>query len=161
MFSYAAIEVRGGWPRCRPAASFRPGDSGADVATLRRRLAITEDLAPQAARGDVYDEVLADAVKRFQARHGLPEAGAVGPQTLAELNVPDPRACASSRRRSPARRRAFPVRPALRRRQNSGRLCGSGERWPGRPPLRRGGRQARPAVDEVTGLITAVNLNPT
>ncbi len=88
MFSYAAIEVRGGWPALPAGSKLSPGDSGADVATLRRRLAITEDLAPQAARGDVYDQDLVDAVKRFQARHGLPGNGSIGPQNFSkQLNV--------------------------------------------------------------------------
>ena len=35
-----------------------------------------------------YDDALAAAVRRFQARHGLAETGSVGPKTLAALNVP-------------------------------------------------------------------------
>ena len=60
----------------------------AEVALLRRRLAITEDLPAENADGDPYDDVLAAAARRFQFRHGLAETGSVGPKTLAALNVP-------------------------------------------------------------------------
>jgi murein L,D-transpeptidase YcbB/YkuD len=55
---------------------------------LRQRLAITDDLPAEVADGDAYDTMLSEAVKRFQARHGLPETGSVGPQTIDALNVP-------------------------------------------------------------------------
>jgi len=87
MLSYSAIEVRGGWPAVSKA-SLEPGASGADVAKLRARLAVTEDLPPELAESDQYDQMLTEAVKRFQARHGLPETGIVDPQTIEALNVP-------------------------------------------------------------------------
>ena len=88
MLSYSAIEVRGGWPTLPANAKLVPGASGPDVALLRRRLEITDDLPPAQARGEVYDETLAAAVRRFQARHGLEQTGSVGAKTLAALNVP-------------------------------------------------------------------------
>jgi murein L,D-transpeptidase YcbB/YkuD len=88
MLSYTVLEVQGGWPALPPAAKLALGSKGADVALLRRRLAMTEDLAAGNADGDLYDEVLAAAVRRFQFRHGLEESGSVGPKTLAALNVP-------------------------------------------------------------------------
>ena len=88
MLSYSAIEVRGGWPTLPANAKLVPGASGPDVALLRRRLEITDDLPPAQARGEVYDETLAAAVRRFQARHGLDQTGSVGAKTLAALNVP-------------------------------------------------------------------------
>ncbi len=36
---------------------------------------------------NIYDQATADAVARFQVRHGLAVDGVVGPNTLAELNV--------------------------------------------------------------------------
>ncbi len=87
MLSYSAIEVRGGWPSVA-RVNLEPGAKGADVAKLRQRLAITDDLPAEVADGDSYDTMLTEAVKRFQARHGLPETGSVGPQTVEALNVP-------------------------------------------------------------------------
>src|SRR5688572_23829500 len=89
MFSYASLEVRGGWP-AMPAsvAKLAPGASGPEVARLRARLAMTDDLAAEHEGGDVFDANLTEAVKRFQARHGLEETGLIGPRTLAALNVP-------------------------------------------------------------------------
>ena len=88
MLSYSAIEVRGGWPTLPASAKFAPGASGPEVARLRERLAITDDLAPEHAQGEAYDDAVAAAVRRFQARHGLEQTGSVGPKTLAALNVP-------------------------------------------------------------------------
>jgi len=87
MLSYSAIEVRGGWPQVAKV-NLSPGASGPEVARLRQRLAITDDLPAEVADGNAYDTMLSEAVKRFQARHGLPETGSVGPQTIEALNVP-------------------------------------------------------------------------
>ncbi len=88
LLSYAAIQVRGGWPSLPADAKLAPGASGPDVALLRRRLVITEDLPAAAQAGDIYDAALVEAVKRFQLRHGLEATGSVGAQTLRTLNVP-------------------------------------------------------------------------
>ena len=47
MLSYSTLEVRGGWPTL-PAdvTKLAPGASGPEVALLRERLAITDDLPP-------------------------------------------------------------------------------------------------------------------
>jgi len=88
LLSYSAIEVRGGWPTVPASAKLAPGGSGPEVAVLRERLVITDDLAPEHIRGETYDANVAAAVRRFQARHGLEETGTIGPRTLAALNVP-------------------------------------------------------------------------
>jgi murein L,D-transpeptidase YcbB/YkuD len=88
MLSYTALEVQGGWPTLPATAKYAVGSTGPDVALLRRRLAITEDLPADKEAGDVYDDVVVQAVRRFQARHGLEMTGSVGPHTLAALNVP-------------------------------------------------------------------------
>jgi murein L,D-transpeptidase YcbB/YkuD len=88
MLSYSAIEVRGGWPTLPASARLAPGVSGPDVALLREHLVMTDDLAPEQVRGEAYDDAVAAAVRRFQARHGLDQTGSVGPKTLAALNVP-------------------------------------------------------------------------
>jgi L,D-transpeptidase YcbB len=88
LLSYADIQVRGGWPALPADAKLAPGASGPEVALLRRRLVISDDLAPEQEEGDAYDAALVDAVKRFQLRHGLEANGSIGPQTLRALNIP-------------------------------------------------------------------------
>src|SRR5215471_2143295 len=89
LLSYSALEVQGGWPTLpASAAKLAPGAKGPDVALLRQRLAITEDLPADKEAGDVYDEAVVAAVKFFQGRHGLEQTGSIGPKTLAALNVP-------------------------------------------------------------------------
>ncbi|UOD28996.1 L,D-transpeptidase family protein [Massilia violaceinigra] len=62
------------------------------IPAVRRRLMLLGDLtdADAAATGDqaVYSAAVAQAVKRFQSRHGLAENGEPGPATLAALAVP-------------------------------------------------------------------------
>jgi murein L,D-transpeptidase YcbB/YkuD len=79
---YQGIAEHGGWsplPSGSPT-DFAPGSPG--EAPLRHRL-LYEDhaLADPSAN-------LIEAVKRFQARHGLVADGQIGARTLAELNVP-------------------------------------------------------------------------
>jgi L,D-transpeptidase YcbB len=88
MLSYSTIEVRGGWPTVPASTKLVPGGRGPEIALLRERLAITDDLPADKAQGDAYDDSLVAAVKRFQARHGMDETGSIGPKTLAALNVP-------------------------------------------------------------------------
>ena len=89
VLSYSALEVRGGWPTMPASVSqLAPGASGPDVALLRDRLAITDDLPAEKIGGDVFDAELSAAVRRVQARHGIPQTGIVGPKTLVALNVP-------------------------------------------------------------------------
>jgi murein L,D-transpeptidase YcbB/YkuD len=85
--SYSDLAVRGGWPAIPVDAKFAAGVPGPNDDLLRQRLLISGDLAADKASGP-YDEVLAEAVKRFQVRHGLAATGMVTPRTLAALNVP-------------------------------------------------------------------------
>jgi hypothetical protein len=88
LLGYAAIQVRSGWPAIPADAKLAPGASGPEVALLRKRLVISDDLAPELEAGDIYDAALVNAVKHFQLRHGLEANGSVGPQTFRALNVP-------------------------------------------------------------------------
>jgi murein L,D-transpeptidase YcbB/YkuD len=88
LLSYSVLQVRGGWPTIPADAKLAPGASSPNVALLRRRLAMTDDLPADKEEGDSYDEALVEAVKHFQMRHGLAATGTIGPQTLAALNVP-------------------------------------------------------------------------
>jgi murein L,D-transpeptidase YcbB/YkuD len=63
------------------------GDWSAVVPSLRQRL-LREGVEPVTDAGsEQFDADLEDAVRRFQARHGLQVDGVVGPRTRAALNV--------------------------------------------------------------------------
>jgi peptidoglycan hydrolase-like protein with peptidoglycan-binding domain len=87
-WAYQRIAEAGGWPSLPAGTVLKAGDQGPLVATLRERLAVEGDLEPEAKDGAAFDATLTAAVKRFQARHGLPESGAVRAMTLEALNVP-------------------------------------------------------------------------
>lgn len=82
------IAANGDWPQLTLTPPLRLGASGPEVTLLRQRLAMSGDLASDAASDDLFDPELEAAVCRFQGRHGLEGDGVVGPQTLAVLNVP-------------------------------------------------------------------------
>ena len=88
LLSYSAIQVRGGWPTLPADVKLAPGASGPDVALLRRRLVISDDMPPEQEAGDVYDQSVSAGVRRFQMRHGLEGTGSVDARTLRALNVP-------------------------------------------------------------------------
>ena len=77
-----------GWHPVMSAKPLRLGDSGDKVRQLRERLA-AEGFAGNAEDADpgLYDEVLADAVSRFQAAHGLTADRVAGRMTFAALDV--------------------------------------------------------------------------
>lgn len=83
---YQNIARAGGWAAIGDGPTLRLGDSHPRVAALRNRLAATGELTAT-AESNVFDDATAVAVKAFQARHGLHQDGAVGPQTRAALNV--------------------------------------------------------------------------
>ena len=87
LLSYSAIQVRGGWPALPADAKLSPEASAPTVALLRKRLVISDDLAPEKEQGEAYDAPVVDAVKRFQLRHGLEATGSVDARTLKALNV--------------------------------------------------------------------------
>ena len=85
---YRAIAARGGWAPVPAGKKLQPGMKDARVPALRKRLAATGELSGQPLDSENFDEPVAAAVKEFQARHRLTPDGAIGPGTLAELNVP-------------------------------------------------------------------------
>jgi murein L,D-transpeptidase YcbB/YkuD len=87
---YRVLAAAGGWPSVPAGPTLAPGMSDARVPALRARLDVTRDLDAVAigAEDEVYDGATVEGVRRFQARHGLEQDGAVGPATLAALNVP-------------------------------------------------------------------------
>jgi murein L,D-transpeptidase YcbB/YkuD len=85
--SYSDIAVRGGWPIIPSDAKFAIGAAGSNDDLLRQRLVVSGDLAADKTSG-AFDEAVAEAVTRFQVRHGLAPTGTVTPRTIAAMNVP-------------------------------------------------------------------------
>jgi len=87
-WTYKRLAEAGGWPSLPAGTVLKTGDKGPLVVLLRQRLAAEGDLSADAATSPLFDAELAGAVKRFQARHGLPESGAVRARTVDAINVP-------------------------------------------------------------------------
>ena len=85
-WTYKRIAEAGGWPTLPDGTVMKVGDKGPLVSVLRQRLVVEGDLSPESS-GTTFDAALSSAVKRFQARHGLSESGAVRARTLEALNV--------------------------------------------------------------------------
>lgn len=85
---YKDIVARGGWRQVNGADRLRIGAKGPAVAAVRQRLIVTGDLDAAAGTSGVYDSYVAAGVKRFQARHGLSQTGAMSLATQQAMNVP-------------------------------------------------------------------------
>jgi murein L,D-transpeptidase YcbB/YkuD len=85
---YRQIVGNGGWPVVPATEKLRLGASSKAVPILRQRLIISGDLAPKSGRSEVFDTWVDGAVKRFQARHGLPSDGVLGRYSYAAMNIP-------------------------------------------------------------------------
>ena len=85
---YRQIVSSGGWPVVPANQKLELGATSRNVPLLRQRLAISGDLDRAAGNSDVYDTWVVAAVKRFQARHGLPADGVLGRFTYAAMNIP-------------------------------------------------------------------------
>jgi murein L,D-transpeptidase YcbB/YkuD len=82
---YRGVVAQGGWPHVGGGPVLSIGATGARVAALRQRLAAEGD--PAIRRGSAFDSATAEAVRRFQRRHGLVEDGRVGRATAGALDV--------------------------------------------------------------------------
>ncbi|MFW8593091.1 L,D-transpeptidase family protein [Cribrihabitans neustonicus] len=80
--------ARGGWGPAVQADKLEPGEEGPGVVQLRNRLMAMGYLSRSASRR--YDAALEQAVRSFQAAHGLTVDGVAGPGTLGEVNKPVP-----------------------------------------------------------------------
>lgn len=89
IWQYQQIASAGGWPQVNPSQQrLQIGVTDPAVESLRQRLAITGDLPREAGMSSAFDSYVDGAVKRFQARHGLPADGVIGEFTLKAMNIP-------------------------------------------------------------------------
>jgi murein L,D-transpeptidase YcbB/YkuD len=85
---YQSIVGQGGWPRVPDTKKLQLGVVDPDVVPLRKRLMVGGDLPQNAGFSQSFDSYVDAALKRFQARHGLPDDGVTGKYTYAAMNVP-------------------------------------------------------------------------
>ncbi|WP_439272621.1 L,D-transpeptidase family protein [Pseudochrobactrum sp. HB0163] len=84
---YNMIVANGGWPVVPGNEPLRIGMKSQVVPVLRQRLMISGDLPQGIGSSPAFDTYVDVAVKRFQARHGLPADGVMGAMTYKALNV--------------------------------------------------------------------------
>ena len=84
---HQAIVANGGWPTVNAPGALRIGAMDPSIQSLRQRLMISGDLPREAGLSNSYDSYVEGAVKRFQARHGLPEDGVLGEYTVKAMNI--------------------------------------------------------------------------
>ena len=87
---YSGIVAQGGWPMVPATKKLQLGVVDPDVVALRKRLMISGDLSTSAGISESFDTYVDAAVKRFQARHGLPADGVLGKFSYAAMNVTAP-----------------------------------------------------------------------
>lgn len=90
---YRALAARGDLAVVPAMPKMEPGGSNTGMPALRAHLTALGDLpadapAPAPEAVERYDETLADAMRRYQARHGLAPDAVIGPATLKSLQVP-------------------------------------------------------------------------
>jgi L,D-transpeptidase YcbB len=87
IFDYQNLIARGGWPFVPATKKLRMGVSEPEVRILRQRLMASGDLDQSAGLSTAFDSYVDGAVKKFQARHGLPPDGVLGSYSYQALNV--------------------------------------------------------------------------
>lgn len=86
--TYSNIVSQGGWGLVpTQQGPLQTGMKHPAVAALRERLFVSGDLVRGVGVSQVFDSYVDGAVRRFQARHGLPVDGQVGDVTYRALNV--------------------------------------------------------------------------
>ncbi|MGO4842287.1 peptidoglycan-binding protein, partial [Rhizobiaceae sp. 2RAB30] len=87
---YSNIVAQGGWPIVPATKKLQLGVVDPDVEVLRKRLMVSGDLSSRAGISQSFDTYVDAAVKRFQARHGLPADGVLGKYSYAAMNITAP-----------------------------------------------------------------------
>ena len=87
---YRAAVARGGWPVIPKGTALSRGDRGssARMAALRARLRAEGYLADDSSASNVFNRRMAGAIADYQRHHAIGVDSALGPETVASLNVP-------------------------------------------------------------------------
>ncbi|MDZ7607390.1 MAG: L,D-transpeptidase family protein [Cyclobacteriaceae bacterium] len=85
---YQRLKENGGWGIVSINRTIKPGEKSPVPESLYQRLLATSDITDSIQSIDsVYDGKLVEAVKQFQARHGLEPDGVIGKNTAEALNT--------------------------------------------------------------------------
>jgi murein L,D-transpeptidase YcbB/YkuD len=95
---YREIAAAGTWASIPETKALKRGGQHPSLRIIRRNLALVEDLSgaddvlKQNDGNPAFDEVLEQAVRKFEARHGLKIDGVIDPEFILAMNVsPDER----------------------------------------------------------------------
>jgi len=67
--------------------TIHPGENDSRLPAIRQHLIVTGDLN-ETSDSETYDDTTVEAIKKYQAQHGLADDGVIGKNTITELNVP-------------------------------------------------------------------------
>lgn len=85
---YRKLAAQGGWPEMPEGTLLGKGDKDERIVKLKKRLIVSGYLPPTVVEPTpLFDNMLEEAMLRFQRLHGLVTDGIVGPNTLKALNV--------------------------------------------------------------------------
>jgi len=89
LVDYRKIALKGGWKPIPPGKTLTVGQRDWRVPLLRKRLIASHDLSETISPPDkkLMNEDLSEALKNFQARHGIKKTGSLNSTTLKALNV--------------------------------------------------------------------------
>jgi murein L,D-transpeptidase YcbB/YkuD len=85
---YRKLDQSGIWATLPAGETLQPGTNSPSVRTLKHVLAATGDAQMPSFDTAVYDDAVAEAVKRFQRRHRLAPTGTVNEATRKAFNIP-------------------------------------------------------------------------
>lgn len=86
---YRDIAGNGGWQPIPVGSKIEPGERNSRIPAIRQRLLVTGELSgPDSVSSEIYDNLLEQDIRAFQASHALDADGIIGVGTFRELNVP-------------------------------------------------------------------------
>ncbi|MBW6460815.1 MAG: L,D-transpeptidase family protein [Bacteroidales bacterium] len=95
---YRKIESQGGWNVVPTGGKIEVGNNDSRIPLIRNRLRLTGHLTSEEdSLSTLYDKVLEEDIRIFQATHGLDPDGVIGTGTFRELNIPVKQRIASIR----------------------------------------------------------------